>query len=216
MTRSTAAAASTARRGASAFTFQTTSAGRVATMPAAWKTSRAPRNARRNPARSRTSASMGVTLAPPSCASRDGSRCVTLTSAPRSASTLVTWAPTNPVAPVTATRIPGYSYGARSERLLESGRVPADIDLMPHRSRLLTLVLAACLAGPASASAAEFVPGEMIVRHEGQAAEIVPVDPGESVPEAATDMGTAPDVQYAVPNYKAHASVIWDDPGRSG
>ena len=87
---------------------------------------------------------------------------------------------------------------------------------MPHRSRLFTLVLAACLAGPGSASAAELVPGEVIVQRQGEAPEVVPVDPGETVHEAVSDLGAERDVEYAVPNFKAHASVIWDDPGRSG
>lgn len=88
---------------------------------------------------------------------------------------------------------------------------------MPHRSRLVTLTLAACLVGPASASAADFVPGEVIVQHEGESApEVVSVEPGETVGEAVADLSTSPGVDYAVRNYKAHASVIWDDPGRSG
>jgi serine protease len=87
---------------------------------------------------------------------------------------------------------------------------------MPHRSRLALLVLAACLAAAAPASAAEFVPGEVIVREGDGPAEVVPVDPGETVGEAVADLRADPDVDYAVPNYKAHASVIWNDPGRSG
>ena len=89
---------------------------------------------------------------------------------------------------------------------------------MPHRNRLALAVLAASLlaAAPASASEGDFVPGEVIVHPEGQPAEVVPVDPGETVKEAVADLNADPDVDYAVPNYKAHASVIWDDPGRSG
>jgi serine protease len=87
---------------------------------------------------------------------------------------------------------------------------------MPHRNRLVPLVLAACLASAAPASAAEFVPGEVIVRHEGEPSpQVVSIDPDESVSEAVEGLRAAPDVDYAVPNYKAHASVIWDDPGRS-
>jgi serine protease len=87
---------------------------------------------------------------------------------------------------------------------------------MPHRNRLALAVLAASLLAAAPARADEFVPGEVIVQHEGEGAEVVPVDPGESVPQAVTELNARPDVDYAVPNYKAHASVIWDDPGRSG
>ncbi len=88
---------------------------------------------------------------------------------------------------------------------------------MPHRNRLVPLVLAASLAGAAPASAAEFVPGEVIVRHEGERApEVVSLNDGETVREAVADLGTDPGVDYAVPNYKARASVIWNDPGRTG
>ena len=56
---------------------------------------------------------------------------------------------------------------------------------MPHRNRLLLVVLAACLLAAAPARAAEFVPGEVIVQHDGEpGAEVVSVDPGETVPEA--------------------------------
>ncbi len=89
---------------------------------------------------------------------------------------------------------------------------------MPHRNRLALVVLTACLlaAAPACAYAGDFVPGEVIVHEEGQPAEVVSVDPGETVKEAVTDLNADPDVDYAVPNYRAHASVIWNDPGRSG
>jgi serine protease len=86
---------------------------------------------------------------------------------------------------------------------------------MPHRSRLALLVLAACLLAAAPASATEFVPGEVIVREGDGPAEVVPLDPGETVQEAVADLSSDPDVRYAVPNYKARASVIWNDPGRS-
>ena len=88
---------------------------------------------------------------------------------------------------------------------------------MPHRSRLALLVLAASVAGVSPASAAEFVPGEVIVQHEGETGpEIVSLGEGETVHEAVAGLEAAPGVDYAVPNYKARASVIWNDPGRSG
>ena len=88
---------------------------------------------------------------------------------------------------------------------------------MPHRNRLLLLVIGACLAAPTPASAAEFVPGEVIVRHEGAgAAEVVQVDPGETVRETVAELASQEKVEYVVPNYKARASVIWNDPGRTG
>jgi serine protease len=89
---------------------------------------------------------------------------------------------------------------------------------MPHRNRLALVVLAACLlaAAPAHASAGAFVPGEVIVHPEGEPAEVLSVEPGETVKQAVADLNADPDVDYAVPNYKAHASVIWNDPGRTG
>ena len=87
---------------------------------------------------------------------------------------------------------------------------------MPHRNRLALVVLAACLLAAAPASASDFVPGEVIVHQEGAPAQVVAVEPGETVKDAVAELGADPDVDYAVPNYKAHASVIWDDPGRSG
>jgi serine protease len=90
------------------------------------------------------------------------------------------------------------------------------MDLMPHRNRLAPAILAACLLAAAPASAADYVPGEVIVQHEGEGAQVLQVQAGETVKEAVADLEADPDVDYAVPNYKAHASVIWDDPGRSG
>ena len=87
---------------------------------------------------------------------------------------------------------------------------------MAHRNRLLLFALAGCLMAAAPASAADFVPGEVIVREEGGGAQVVEVEPGTSVAQTVAELKADPDVKYAVPNYKARASVIWDDPGRSG
>jgi serine protease len=88
---------------------------------------------------------------------------------------------------------------------------------MAHRNRLVTLILAGCLLWAAPASAGEYVPGEVIVRHEGEAtADIVELEPGETVSEAVSELRDDDGVDYAVPNYKARASAIWNDPGRSG
>lgn len=88
---------------------------------------------------------------------------------------------------------------------------------MPHRNRLVPLVLAGCLLWAAPAPAAEFVPGEVIVRHEGDpVADVVELERGETVAGAVADLRREPGVDYAVPNYKARASAIWNDPGRSG
>jgi serine protease len=88
---------------------------------------------------------------------------------------------------------------------------------MPHRSRLTLLAIAACLAVAAPARAAEFVPGEVIVKEQGAATgHVVELEPGESVASAVSELRADPGVAYATPNYKAHASAIWNDPGRSG
>lgn len=88
---------------------------------------------------------------------------------------------------------------------------------MPHRSRLALLVIAASLSAAAPARAADFVPGEVLVRHDGEAAsEVVRLDQGESVPAAVADLRSEPDVASVTPNYRAHVSAIWDDPGKSG
>jgi serine protease len=88
---------------------------------------------------------------------------------------------------------------------------------MPHRSRLVLPLLAACLLAPVPARAAEYARGEVVVGHEGERApELVAVAPGESVAETVAELRAEPGVDYAVPNYKARVSAIWNDPGRSG
>jgi serine protease len=87
---------------------------------------------------------------------------------------------------------------------------------MPHRNRLVPLILAGFLLGAAPAPAAEYVPGEVIVRHEGDATpEVVELERGETVAEAVADLRDQAGVDYAVPNYIARASAIWNDPGRT-
>jgi serine protease len=74
----------------------------------------------------------------------------------------------------------------------------------------------ACLLAAAPAGAAEYVPGEVIVREEGEATgRVVELPPGESVSEAVTDLSARPDVESVAPNYVARVSRIWNDPGRS-
>lgn len=88
---------------------------------------------------------------------------------------------------------------------------------MPHRSRLVTFTIAAfLLAAVTPARAAEYVPGEVVVTHDDGASEVVPVDSGETVKGTAAELTEQPDVASAVPNWKAHVSAIWNDPGRSG
>jgi serine protease len=85
-----------------------------------------------------------------------------------------------------------------------------------HRALLLPATLAAfAAAAPPAASSPAYVPGEVIVRHEGEAASrTVRLPEGETVREAASELSERPGVAYAVPNYIARASA-WtpNDPG---
>jgi serine protease len=79
------------------------------------------------------------------------------------------------------------------------------------------LTLAAWLASAIPAGAADYVPGEVLVRHAGETeARPVEVPPGQSVSQAAAELRDDPDVASAVPNYKARVSAVWNDPGRAG
>ena len=86
---------------------------------------------------------------------------------------------------------------------------------------LLSLAAVAAAIAPAGAAAQEtpaHVPGEVVVQYEGAAAPtVVPVAPGDTVPEATRALNAQDNVRYAVPNVIAHASgFIPDDPGRGG
>jgi serine protease len=86
---------------------------------------------------------------------------------------------------------------------------------MLGRSLLLAAVATALLA-PAAA-AAEFVPGEVVVRYADEPeATVVRVRPGSTVRETAARLRRRGDVVSATRNYVAHASYIPDDPGPSG
>ena len=86
---------------------------------------------------------------------------------------------------------------------------------------VLAAAAALCLAVAPSASAADYVPGEVLVGHAAAAssasahsAEVVKTLPGESVGAAARRLRDDRGVSYAVPNYIAHASAfIPNDPG---
>lgn len=88
---------------------------------------------------------------------------------------------------------------------------------MIRRSLLLAAVATALLA-PA-AEAADYVPGEVIVR-SGPAADpvsrVMKIKDGSTVPEAIARLRRRPGVLSATPNYIARASWIPNDPGRSG
>jgi len=77
-------------------------------------------------------------------------------------------------------------------------------------STALAAVLALLAAAPATASPA-YVPGEVLVRHDGET-KTVRVPAGETVRETVSELRQDPDVAYAVPNYIARASFVPNDP----
>jgi len=76
------------------------------------------------------------------------------------------------------------------------------------------VALIATLALPAPAAAQEYVPGEVIVKYEGEArSQPLDIEGGESVREAVDALQADPDVAYARPNYIARAAQwIPNDP----
>ena len=110
---------------------------------------------------------------------------------------------------------------------------------MPLRA-LLPAALALVLVAASPAAAAEYVPGEVIVKYRdgttatvqagveqaagteeqqalaGESAQLE-IEDGESVPETVTELREDPNVAYAVPNFIAHAAapLFPNDPGFS-
>ncbi|HEX6712138.1 MAG TPA: S8 family serine peptidase [Thermoleophilaceae bacterium] len=86
---------------------------------------------------------------------------------------------------------------------------------------VLAAAAASVLAAAPSASAADYVPGEVLVAHQATAssagssgARVVRTRSGESVRTAVKRLRKQSGVRYAVPNYIAHASgFIPNDPG---
>ncbi|MGH2804167.1 MAG: S8 family serine peptidase, partial [Thermoleophilaceae bacterium] len=76
--------------------------------------------------------------------------------------------------------------------------------------RRLTLILSlaamALLPLAAPAGAADYVPGEVVVKYEDQSAEVQPIEDGDSVRETIAELRDDPDVKYAVPNHIARAA----------
>jgi serine protease len=110
---------------------------------------------------------------------------------------------------------------------------------MPIRLLLTaTLAVAAATAAPTGAAAAEYVPGEVIVKYEDgtgrdaraavQAesgtehdvdlpggARALEIEDGDSVGETVAELRADPDVEYAHPNYVARAAAFFpNDPGQ--
>lgn len=95
---------------------------------------------------------------------------------------------------------------------------------MKIRPIALAAAAALSLAAAPSASAAGYVPGEVLVGKiatasgaSSRGAQVVRTLPGESVPAAAKRLSKGRGVAYAVPNYIAHASAfVPNDPGVGG
>ncbi len=86
---------------------------------------------------------------------------------------------------------------------------------MLRRSLLLAAVGTALL--PAAAGAADYVPGEVIVRYAAEpapVARVVELREGRTVGEAIARLRERPGVLSATPNYIARASYVPNDPGR--
>ena len=107
---------------------------------------------------------------------------------------------------------------------------------MPTRLLSAAALALTLLVAPAAAEAASYVPGQVIVKyHAGTApstesqleelagtntaralpggAEQLAIADGDSVRQTVAELRKNPDVAYAVPNYKAHASALPNDPG---
>jgi serine protease len=79
------------------------------------------------------------------------------------------------------------------------------------------LALIAAAAMPGVATAAEYVPGQVLVKYQDQdSSKKVEIRDGDSVAQTVADLKDDPDVAYAVPNYIAHAAagpLFPNDPG---
>jgi serine protease len=84
----------------------------------------------------------------------------------------------------------------------------------------LVLATAAISAGAASAADAPrdapHVPGELLVKFDGGSERVLELPQGVDLPAAEQALAANPAVDYAVPNYVAHASGIPNDPGPAG
>jgi serine protease len=89
---------------------------------------------------------------------------------------------------------------------------------MPPRLFFLVLVLGALVASltlAAQAAAADYVPGEVVVKREGGSARVHQIRDGDSVRATIAELREKPGVEYAVPNHLARASQTFtpNDPG---
>src|SRR5215210_1395435 len=82
--------------------------------------------------------------------------------------------------------------------------------------RFLFPAVLALLLLAAPASAAEYVPGEVLVKYkDASGSKQLGLRDGDTVKEAISELNADPDVAYAVPNYIAHAAapLYPNDPG---
>jgi serine protease len=77
---------------------------------------------------------------------------------------------------------------------------------MPTRLLLTLVALLGLPALAATADAAEYVPGEVVVGYDNGSLVTVPTKDGQSVPARAGELRRQPKVAYAHPNYVAHAA----------
>jgi serine protease len=86
---------------------------------------------------------------------------------------------------------------------------------MPIRLYLLAIgAIVALLSPAATAGAADYVPGEVVVKHHGGSARVHEIRDGESVRGTIAELRGDPDVEYAVPNHIARAAQFTpNDPG---
>ena len=80
---------------------------------------------------------------------------------------------------------------------------------------ILAAVLAA-VAAPAPAPAADYRPGEVVVRTIDGKTRVHRIRDGSTVREKAAELARRPQVLSATPNFIARASYVPSDPGRSG
>lgn len=85
--------------------------------------------------------------------------------------------------------------------------------IRPHLPPIVAFVALLSLAGPAAA--ADYVPGEVVVKYDdGGSAKVHEITDGDSVRETIAELRDDPDVAYAVPNHVARAAQFTpDDPG---
>jgi serine protease len=86
---------------------------------------------------------------------------------------------------------------------------------MPIRPLLLAIgALVALLTPAATAAAADYVPGQVVVKREGSSARVHRISDGDSVRKTIAELREKQGVEYAVPNHIARASqtFIPNDP----